>query len=358
MTKAEKKAFYKCTTKGLVELLNDPKYVNDKGRQFQDMVNYIARFEMYGGKTKGELYEMIYTARNELLAQAGKKHMDSKEPFAYDDFGAANKNADARIKAFIRNPATAMQRELSNLAAANLEGQAEDNDERKYLTRLKVNANMLTTQIEVFRGNFDRVYAESGARTDIMNRLAKKLPEEDLDADDTLDKANRGFFGRLFRRPSKEYAAFENSFKDFHNNQYAVSGNVEDLEKKTNAYLKHVIPNFQYSKDMPKEQMLAALPKGQKARAEFAMNVLDSIHEHREAKPFMDNVDNAVNGRPVKEVPAKVEPAVEKQAQQEFQNQLDHDVVEEKIEENKNEIHADAEKAEEKEIENDNQISN
>ena len=56
--------------------------------------------------------------------------------------------------------------------------------------------------------------------------------------------------------------------------------------------------------------------------------------------------------------PAKAEPPVEKQAQQEFQNQPDRDVVEEKIEENKNEIHADAEKTEEKEVENDNQISN
>lgn len=357
MTKAEKKALYKCTTKGLVELLNDPKYANDKGRQFQAMVNYLARHEMYSGKTKGELFEMIYAARNELVAQAAKKHMDGNDQLAYDNLGANSKNIDNRIKAFLRNPVASLTNEFTALGNAKLEDQATDPDEYEYLSRLRVNSTMLATEVSVLGERLQSVYADRNDRADVMNRLCKKLPENDLTADAALNRANSGFFGRLFRRPSKEYAAFEESFKTFHNAESAMSGDTEDLEKKATAYLKHLMPNFKYSKDMSKEEVLAGLPKGQKARAEFAINVLDSIAEHREAKPFMENVDNAINGRKVANQKAQPVPPKNNPSQNEFQKELGNDIAKQDIEKNPNEIKPAPEKVEEKEIVADEALS-
>jgi hypothetical protein len=357
MDRSVKNALYKCSTKGLIQLLNDPKYANNPARQYQDMINYIARHEMYGGNTKGELFEMIHVARNELLAQYGEKHKDSKEPFAYDNFGNVSPRDAQRIKNFLRDPSTAVMNEFAALGNVNLAANGEDEEEKEYLRRLQVNAQMLSKQVEVSADSQNTHFKGCEARTDILTRIEKKCPEEDKNALDSLKKTNGNFFTRLFRRPSQEYKAFEQSFKQFGKTESVLSGNVEDLEKKTTAYLKHLMPNFKYAKDMNKEEMLAALPKGQRARASFAMNVLDSIHENKEAKPYVDNVENAINGRPIKEIekaPAPVDPV----KQQQFQNEIAANIEEPKVEEVKNEVKAEPEKVEEKQAEANNEITN
>ena len=357
MDRSVKNALYKCSTKGLIQLLNDPKYANNPARQYQDMINYIARNEMYGGKTKGDLFEMIHVARNELLAQYGEKHKDSKEKLPYDNFGNVSPRDAQRIKNFLRDPSTAAMNEFAALGNVNLAANGEDEEEKEYLRRLQVNAQMLSKQVEVMADGQNTHFKGSEARTDILTRLEKKMPEEDENALDSLKKANGNFFTRLFRRPSQEYKAFEQSFKQFRQTESVLSGNVEDLEKKTTAYLKHLMPDFKYAKDMNKEETLAALPKGQRARASFAMNVLDSIHENKEAKPYVDNVENAVNGRPIKEIekaPAQADLA----KQQQFQNEIAANIEEPKVEEVKTEVKAQEEKAEEKQAEANNEITN
>ena len=327
MNRAEKKELNSCNKKDLIKLINDPKYTQNKANQFPAIVGYLARHGLPGGVTKEELMDLIYTARNELLAQAAQKHADSKEPFAYDDLGNPSKASDARVKDFIKNPVNAIIREMEAFHNRKEDFSAiEDPDEVQYYKNLKTNADILSIQLKTFTK--DKVkYEDKPELVDIVSRLSKKMPENDADLDASLKRINSGFFGTLFRRPSKEFAAFQESFNNFRDANKLISGNVKDLEAKTTAYLTHVIPNFKYSKDMPKEQWLAQLPKGKRARAEFCMNVLDSIEENKKMKPFMDNVEKAVNGKPIDksvDQPAvNKEVAPQKDFQQELQNQIE-----------------------------------
>lgn len=320
MNRKERRALNSCSKKGLIKLINDPKYTQNKAQQFPAIVGYLARHGLPGGATKGELMDLIYTARNELLAQAGSKHADSKQPFAYDDLGVQ----DPRVKEFIRNPIGSIVREMDAFhnRQEDFSGM-DDPDEVQYYQNLKTNADMLAIELRSSVASKDK-YEHKPDLIDVVSRLSKKMPEKDKDLDASMKRINSGLFGTLFRRPSKEFTAFKESFEMFRDPNKALSGNVADLEEKTTAYLKHVLPEFKYSKGMDKEQFLCNLPKGKRARAEFAINVLDSINEHKEAKPYMDNVENAVNGRPIdKSLDQKLEPVNQQAFQKDLQNDIE-----------------------------------
>lgn len=319
MTGSEKKALKSCSKKDLIKLINDPRYTQNKAMQFPAIVGYLARHGLPGGSTKDDLMDMIYSARNELIAQAAQKHMNTKQPFAYDDLGGLKGAGDIRVKNFIKNPVKAIADEMKSFYERQENFDGMDPDEVQYYQSLKVNANTLAIELGIrqdsirFEGQADRI--------DITSRLSKKMPEKDANLGASLKRVNSGFFGTLFRRPSKEFAAFQESFNIFRDSSKAISGNVADLEAKTTAYLKHVIPNFKYSKDMPRDQWLAALPKGKRARAGFCMDVLDSVAEHKEAKPYMDNVEKAVNGKPI-DKSLDQPPVKEEIKQEDFQKEV------------------------------------
>ena len=327
MTSQEKKELRTCTKQGLIDLIRNPRYTQNKVNQFPAIVGYLARHGLPGGTSKEDFLDLVYTARNELIAQAAEAHANANQPMDYNAIPGLQGAALNRVKAFLRDPVASIEAELRAFhdRKENFE-QMEDPDEVQYYVDLKTNADIHVIELGA-TGQTDRIkYDHNPEMIDILGRLSKKLPEEDASIDASLKRINSGFFGTLFRRRSKEYAAFERSFKEFRDVKWAHSGNVEDLEKKTTAYLQHVIPNFKYSKDMPREQWLAALPKGKRNRAEFCMNVLDSIDEHKKMKPYMDNVENAINGKPVKNIVE--EPAIQNDIaeQKQFQQSLEQAV--------------------------------
>lgn len=298
MKRSERQKLYKCDTKGLIKLINDPKYRNNKEKQFSDIVKYIARHEMYKGNTKADLYDLVYTAKSELIAQEAKEHKESPNKLPYDKVGKVSENTNARIKEFIRNPANALRNEFRALAESNINKDVEDYDLAVFNERLQVNATTLYMELNVDQQRGQVNFGDYPDRTDILSRLSKKIPDANINK--ALDRVGSGFFGRLFRRPSKEYTAFENSLKEYGEFGKAHSGNTEDLEKKTTAYLKHVIPDYD-PKNIgdKKEEWLNCLPKDKRKRAELALNVIDSVNEHKEMKPYMDNVDKGMNGKPI-----------------------------------------------------------
>jgi len=334
MNRKEMKELKSCSKEGLIKLINDPRYVQNKAMQFPAIVGYLARHGMVGGTSKGEFLELVYAARNELLAQAAEQHVHAKDPIAYDDLGGnLSGPMDTRVKEFIRNPIGAMEREMETLHNRKEHAHPDqDPDETAYINQLKVNADILRMQLTVFRE--DRVrYNDKMDLYDVTSRLGKKMPEGDKDLDASMKRINSGFFGTLFRRPSKEFKEFQESFKMFRDVSRAHSGNTQDLEKKTTAYLKHAIPNFKYSKGMNKEELLAGLSKGQKARAGFCMDVLDSIQEHKEIKPYMENVERAVNGQKIKPIEQQQPEPVNEIQQKTFQNAIEKELEEPEVKE-------------------------
>ena len=318
MNRKEKKALTTCNKKGLVKLINDPDYAQNKANQFPAIVGYLARHGLPGGSTKEELMDLIYAARNELIAQEAKKHADSKNPIPYELQGP---NAN-RVKDFIRNPISAIIREMQAFHNSQVDFSNMEPDEAQYYANLKTNASTLVIELQVMESHKGK-YEDKVDMIDVVSRLSKKMPEKDADLGASIKRVNSGLFGTLFRRPSKEFTAFKESFDMFRDADKAHSGNVEDLEAKATAYLKHVIPEFKYSKDMPKEQWLACLPKGKRARADLCMKVLESIDEHKQMKPYMENVEKAAKGQPVVEQPA---PIKEEVVQQKFQDDLQKEI--------------------------------
>ena len=301
MNRAERRAAYSCNTKDLIKLINDPKYKDNKEEQFNDIVKYIARHEMYHGNTKSDLFDLVYTARNELIAQEAKVHKDYNEPLPYDKIKGASEKESNRIKDFIRDPIQSLRKEFKDLATNGVDNNEVDYDKAVYNERLETNATMLFTQLNVSKEKGMYEYGNHQDRIDVLSCLSKRLPK-DANIDEAINRVNSGVFGRLFRRPSKEYKAFENSLKEFKDAGMAHAGNIDDLEKKTLAYLKHTIPEFDASKLAEKKaEWLNCLPKGKRGRAELAMNVMESVNEHKEMKPFMDNVDKGIKGLPIDE---------------------------------------------------------
>ena len=347
MNKSDRKNLYKCNKKDLLRIINS----DDKTNKFSKIVSYIARHEMYEGDTKDDLYDLIYTARSELIAMDAKIHSDDKIKHSYEKLYCVNNNEQQRVKEFIRNPIGAINRELTNLSKTQNDPNETDEDVITYTNRLRTNSVMLVTQIGIDAGSNASRFNKYDDRTDIINRINKKIPG-DASIDKELDRINSGTFGRLFRRPSKEYKAFEDSFNMYRDYKNANSGNVKKKKKNTNAYLSHLIPNYDPdSISENKEAWLNSLPKGQRKRAEFAMNVITSVKEHDEAKPFMNNVNNGVCGRPIDESTEVHKIDLNGKNQLEFQKDLGLDVGKKAV---KNDKQADKEVVD---IKNDNEIA-
>ena len=324
MNKRERQALYRCDKKGLIRLINDPKYKGNKEKQLDAVVEYIARHGMKGTQPKEDVFDLIYTARNEFVAQEAKEHMDSKYPLPYKDINGVGKLGNGRIKNFIDDPIKALKGEFTHLGNTLVNEDVNDPDKEEYNNNIINNLDISYKMINLSKDEGLVKYAGNPVRTDVTNRLMKKVPGNDID--ETIKKANgSNFISRLFRRPSKQYKDFEESLKLFKEPGKANSGNTADLEKRTTAYLKHIIPDFEYSKDMPKERLLDCLPKGKRGRAALAFNVLDSLNEHKEANEYMQNVENAVAGF---EFDDKLD---EKRLQEEFQNEINNDIKEEII---------------------------
>lgn len=295
MNKRELKAAYDCSTAGLIRLMKDPKYHGQKEKLLDDVVEYIARSGMKGTTSKDDVNELIQTARAEFIAVEAQDHYYSHGVFSYKNIKDVSNGGDTRIKNFIKNPNQALQGEFVNLAKRLNASNPNDYDQAEYEENVINNINPLNIVV-IRSGEMGKnQFGGNLARIDVTSRLTGKIADKNID--DAMKRVNGNWFTRMFRNKSNEYKAFEESLKTFREPGKVISGNTEDLEKKTTAYLKKVVPNFKYTKNMNKEEVLRGLSGNKKARAEFALNVLDSVSEHKTLKQYMENVENAVEGK-------------------------------------------------------------
>ena len=295
MNKREIKAAYDCSTAGLIKLMKDPKYHGHKEKLLDDVVEYIAHHGMKGTTANNDVNELIYAARTEFIALEAQDHYYSHGVSSYKDIKNVSNAGDARIKNFIRNPNRALQGEFVNLAKRLNEDNTEDYDKAVYEENVINNINLLNIIVsrsgEAGRAHF----GNNMACNDVVSRLTGKIADKNID--DAMKRVNGNWFTRMFRNKSNEYKAFEESLNTFRQTGMVISGNTIDLEKKSTAYLAKVIPNFKYTKNMNKEEALRGLTGNKKARAELALNALESVNEHKTLKQYMENVENAIEGK-------------------------------------------------------------
>lgn len=318
MNKRELKAAYDCSTAGLIRLMKDPKYHGQKEKLLDDVVEYIARSGMKGTTSKDDVNELIQTARAEFIAVEAQDHYYSHGVSSYKNIKDVSNAGDTRIKNFIKNPNQALQGEFVNLAKKLNASNPNDYDQAEYEENVINNINPLNIVV-IRSGEMGKNQFGGLARIDVTSRLTSKIADKNID--DAMKRVNGNWFTRMFRNKSNEYKAFEESLKTFREPGKVISGNTEDLEKKSTAYLKKIIPNFKYTKNMNKEEALRGLSGNKKARAELALNALESVNEHKSLKQYMENVENAIEG---KKFDDKLD---EKKAEQkEFQDNLILDI--------------------------------
>lgn len=318
MNKRELKAAYDCSTAGLIRLMKDPKYHGQKEKLLDDVVEYIARSGMKGTTSKDDVNELIQTARAEFIAVEAQDHYYSHGVSSYKNIKDVSNAGDTRIKNFIKNPNQALQGEFVNLAKKLNASNPNDYDQAEYEENVINNINPLNIVV-IRSGEMGKNQFGGLARIDVTSRLTSKIADKNID--DAMKRVNGNWFTRMFRNKSNEYKAFEESLNTFREPGKVISGNTEDLEKKSTAYLKKIIPNFKYTKNMNKEEALRGLSGNKKARAELALNALESVNEHKSLKQYMENVENAIEG---KKFDDKLD---EKKAEQkEFQDNLILDI--------------------------------
>ena len=318
MNKRELKAAYDCSTAGLIRLMKDSKYHGQKEKLLDDVVEYIARSGMKGTTSKDDVNELIQTARAEFIAVEAQDHYYSHGVSSYKNIKDVSNAGDTRIKNFIKNPNQALQGEFVNLAKKLNASNPNDYDQAEYEENVINNINPLNIVV-IRSGEMGKNQFGGLARIDVTSRLTSKIADKNID--DAMKRVNGNWFTRMFRNKSNEYKAFEESLKTFREPGKVISGNTEDLEKKSTAYLKKIIPNFKYTKNMNKEEALRGLSGNKKARAELALNALESVNEHKSLKQYMENVENAIEG---KKFDDKLD---EKKAEQkEFQDNLILDI--------------------------------
>ena len=338
MKRRERRKLYTCDKKGLIELINDPKYKGDKEKQFNAIIEYLARNEMVGSNTKNDVFDLAYTARSALIAQEAKEHINDDGSLTYESVVNVKHDVSERIKNFIKDPYTALRGEFTLCGQRLNDMETNDPDVEEYNHKVVRNIPILYKMMSLGVESKKVTYGSNQDNNYVMSRLYKAMDKKDKTFDDSIKRINSGVFGRLFRRPSKEYKDFEYSFNLFRRTGNPNSGNVEDLEKKTTKYLKHLIHDFDAKKiGENKAHWLECLPKGQRKRAEFALNVMEAVHEHKEEKAYIDNVDKALRGKPYdKDLGNPKANIIDKQV--DFQKDLGKDLNEEIINTNSKKV--------------------
>ena len=322
MTNAEKKAAKKCSIKDFVDKFSDPKYKTNKRGQFNDVVDYLARYGMNGSKVECSFDELLLTAKNMLLSQAAEQHLDQFNMNPYDHLGNMSMQEEHELRKFILYPMNTIKDKFKEYDPYRQLQNETDPDKIKYYKDLQANAKRIETQIRDYSDEVKDA-KKFDSYVDVVTRIQAKLPTTTKSLDQALDNNRGGVFERVFSTTSKQYSNFKAAFKDFRNPNSVYLGDKNHLEKETKAYLHHVMPSYKTTDDLPTPEQFAQLSGTQKGRAAFCINVLKSIKEAKEVEPLKENVQKALMGDPeYKQGPIIIEHG----EQNSFQSQIKDDV--------------------------------
>ena len=324
MTNAEKKEAMKCNIKDFINKFSDPKYKTNKHGQFNEMIDYLARYGMNGSKVECSFDELLLTAKNMLLSQAAEQHLDEFNLNPYDHLGNMSMQEEHEARKFILYPMNTIKDKFKDYDPYRQLQNETDPDKIKYYKDLQSNAKRIETQIRDYSDEIKDA-KKFDSYIDVVTRIQAKLPTTTKSLDQALDNNRGGVFERVFSTTSKQYSNFKAAFKDFCNPNSVYLGDKNHLEKETKAYLHHVMPSYKTTDDLPTPEQFAQLSGTQKGRAAFCINVLKSIKEAKEVEPLKENVQKALMGDPeYKQGPIIIEHG----EQSSFQNQIKDDLNE------------------------------
>lgn len=342
MTNEERKAAYECSVLGYIKYFKDNNYTNAKDAIIGS-IKYLLRIDVDESLTSCTRNELIYVMKNEVAKMVAREQLNNNPN---DLTNMHNEEDKQEIQFFLNNPVGYIGNKLKEKAI--FEKDAKDLEGTSWKLASKYNKNIRT-----MAPIFNTVGATTwyNAYQDKMNdkpnyfgilQLKSKLPNNSIE--EAFERQKPSFFEKIFKTTSNEYNNFKLAFEEYNDEKSIYCGNDERLEEAAMGYIRHKFPNLN-GDELPTPEQIAKLGGAGKERAQFCLNVVETIRENAKAQEQANKMMETVKN-------LKVDASDLNNDSNELQNNLKNEVKEEAIDINKNDIQINQDNIVEQEISN------
>ena len=287
MAKLKKKDLDKVTYKSVQDYLTNL----DKYDSIGDKLAYTTRYILQHGASKERDFSFAHfveLARQMIAEASGKTKAPEgkKAPEYLVDKSVKNEKNDLAAEMFLSNPAEYIKNE-ANKVINEIDA---DQVNFKWQDELKENCERLLPDMDKNFNDKQFMFDEHAAYYGVKARTEAALGgKKNLDELFNATKPSR--FSRVFATYSAQWSALEEAYQVFNNPNFNGFGDMEYLEDKTNAYLKHKFPKWNPGEEIPPEAY-SKLNKTELAKVNFSVNILNAIQGQKEVdknfKPLVD----------------------------------------------------------------------
>ncbi len=333
MTEAEKKALYDCSIQGYLKEFHSKNHANAIDA-FVDSMMYFTKVNLDPERTTCNMNELLHVVKNEIAKYVVKQQINHNET-DLTDLQAGDNNE--MLQMFFSDPVGFTAAFLENSEGFIPEGNSPDNSDpefNSYASAYKFNIKSLASYLKTDAAKivFEE-YEKKNKTVDVLSSIEAKLPESNDPIGKAFEKQKPGFWEKLRNKTSQEYKNFKDTFEKYNDTTNELYGDDEALEKSAMAYLHHKFPNLKEG-ELPNVEQISKLSGAGKYRADFCLNVVESVRTNRVMQPFVNNMVDACKDLNLK-IPDVKQGQID---QQSFQEQVAKEVVEENVIDNENVI--------------------
>lgn len=293
MTNGNMKLMYDCTIEGFINDFNTSQFGNDVDT-INNAIAYILKHGMHNDYTNCDLYELIYTARNEVAKAIARKQLASN-PKDLSNMQQKNKEDNEEIRQFLADPLKYMGEKVKDefyvdmihYDDPNLNPAEKEQYRRDYFNSAKNHG--FDFRDENWQEGYKEYERNVSKTQKFTSNLCAKLAANDDTISSSFTKQKAGFFEKLFNTTSEEYSNFKAAYKNYNNKDHALYGNDEYLKDAAMGYLKHKFPNLKKD-ELPTEAQIANLSGAGKERAAFCLKVVETYNENHELQEQADKL--------------------------------------------------------------------
>ena len=318
MAKLKKKDLDKVTYKSVQDFLTN----FDSYDSLKDKLAYATRYILQHGAAKDRDFgfaQFVELARQKIAEASGKtKAPNGKEAPKYlVDKGVKDEKNDLAAEMFLSNPAEYIKNEANKV----IDEIDEDEVNFKWQDKLKENCEKLLPDLDKdfnekqFQLDEHASYLGVKARTEASVGGKKNL-------DELFNATKPSRFSRIFATYSAKWSALEEAYEVFNNPRFNGFGDMENLEDKTNAYLKHKFPKWNPGEEIP-AKAYSKLNKTEMAKVNFSLNILNAIQGQKEVEKNFQPLVEATKAKDIQysDIPEDTHEVIDLD-QLGFQNQL------------------------------------
>ena len=286
------------------------KNYQDFKKAFNESMAYLARYyvDVTTQSSNNDLNEIAYVIKNEIAKMIAKKQIESNDNDLNDMHDKENENL---IKSLFSEPLETMAYYIKEHKNDIIETIIDIDDKSNLNYNYdSIQKKLLSSKIQFQKFDLNNSQNQS---FDILSSINANLPDAENAIDESINRQKPGFFEKLFRRTSKEYKSFINTFNGYKDKTSPLYGQNDYLKNSALLYLKHKFPNLNEN-ETPTLEQINTLEGVGKERAFFCYNVVKAINENEQIQDRANDLVREIKHTKV-DYPFKIE-------QEEFQKSL------------------------------------